>query len=217
MSPEQEGNRERILHAAEKIFAEKGYDAARINHIAADAGVNKALIYYYFKNKRALLEDLFEGFFRESAALLVSYVQKGGLDPEPSPEADRIFDSYFSYFETRRDLLRIMFMESLKCGEATPPVFNLVDFGGLIDEETASYVKSSGLYPSETMNLTLVAEFYTGVVPMLCYILFQDAWCRHFRVSREQLRKSFNQAMEMTHEAYHRTMREQWSGDRKPG
>jgi AcrR family transcriptional regulator len=212
MSPEQESNRERILQAAEKIFAEKGYDAARIDQIAADAGVNKALISYYFKNKRALLEDLFEGFFRESAALLVSYVQKGGLDPSPSPEAEQIFDSYFSYFEAKRDLLRIMFMESLKSSEDTPPVFKLVDFSGLIDDDTVSDVRGSGLYPSETMNLTLVAEFFTGVIPMLCYILFQDSWCRHFRVSRDQLKSSFNQAMEMTHEAYHRTMREQWRG-----
>jgi len=217
MSPEQENNRERILQAAEKIFAEKGYDAARIDQIAADAGVNKALIYYYFKNKRALLENLFEGFFRESAALLVRYVQKGGLDSSPSPEADQIFDSYFSYFEAKRDLLRIMFMESLKRSEDTPPVFKLVDFGGLIDEDTVDDVRGSGLYPSETMNLTLVAEFFTGVIPMLCYILFQDSWCRHFQVSRDQLKSYFNQAMELTHEAYHRTMQERWTDGEQPG
>ena len=213
MSPEQENNRERILQAAEKIFAEKGYDAARIDQIAVDAGVNKALIYYYFKNKRALIEELFERFFRESAALLVSYVKHGGLDYSPSLEADRIFDSYFSYFEAKRDLLRIMLMESLKSGESTPPLFKLVDFGELIDESTVSDVRDSGLYPSETMNLTLVAEFFTGVIPMLCYILFQDSWCRHFEVSREQLKSYFNRAMEMTHEAYHRTMREQRPGE----
>ncbi len=203
----------RILQAAEKIFAQKGYDAARIDQIAADAGVNKALIYYYFKNKRALLEELFQDFFRESAALLVSYVQQGGLDSSPTPQADRIFEDYFSYFEAKRDLLRIMFMESLKNGESTPPLFKLVDFGGLIDEDTVSDVRGEGIYPTETMNLTLVAEFFTGVIPMLCYILFQDSWVRHFEVSRKQLKGYFNKAMEMTHEAYHRTMREQWSGE----
>jgi AcrR family transcriptional regulator len=217
MSPEQETNRQRILQAAEKIFAEKGYDAARIDQIAAYAGVNKALIYYYFKSKHDLLENLFEVFFRESAALLVRYVQQGGLDAAPSPEADQIFDSYFAYFETKRDLLRIMLMESLKAGEDTPAVFKLVDFSGLVDEDTARGVQDSGLYPAETMNLTLVAEFFTGVVPMLCYIVFRESWCRYFKVSREQLRDYFNQAMEMTHEAYHRTMREKWSADPSAG
>ena len=138
-------------------------------------------------------------------------MKHGGLDPSPAPEADRIFDSYFSYFEAKRDLLRIMLMESLKSGQNTPPLFKLVDFGGLIAEDTVSDVRGSGLYPSETMNLTMVAEFFTGVIPMLCYILFQDSWVRHFDVSRKQLKDYFNMAMEMTHEAYHRTMREQWA------
>jgi AcrR family transcriptional regulator len=174
--------------------------------------VNKALIYYYFENKHALLEDLFECFFRESAALLIRYVRHGGLDPSPSPEADRIFDSYFAYFETKRDLLRIMLMESLKSREQAPAVFKLVDFGGLVDNDAVSSVRDSGLYSAETMNLTLVAEFFTGVVPMLCYVLFRDSWCRHFGVSREELKQHFSRAMEMTHEAYHRTMRGQGSG-----
>ena len=103
-----------------------------------------------------MLGDLFERFFRESAALLIRYVQHAGLDLSPSPEADRIFDSYFAYFETKRDLLRIMLMESLKSGEQAPAVFKLVDFGGLVDDDIASSVRDSGLYPAETMSFTLV-------------------------------------------------------------
>jgi len=212
MHAEKENNKQRILRAAEKIFADKGYDAARIDEIAAAAGVNKALIYYYFRNKHALMEELFERFFRESAAMLVSYVEHGGLEAAPPAEADQIFDGYFAYFENKRDLLRIMMMESLKAGDHPPPVFKLVDFGDLVEEDAVESVRGAGLYPEETMNLTMVAEFFTGVVPMLCYVLFQDAWSRHFGVSRKQLREYFDRAMAMTHEAYHRTMREQWSG-----
>ena len=49
----------KILKAAEKLFAEKGFDGARVDDIAGNAGVNKALIYYYFKSKRDILEELF--------------------------------------------------------------------------------------------------------------------------------------------------------------
>lgn len=51
-----------ILRAASEIFAEEGYAAARMEAIAARAGVTKGLIYFYFKNKM----DLFEAVFRES-------------------------------------------------------------------------------------------------------------------------------------------------------
>ena len=108
-----------------------------------------------------------------------------------------------------------MLKESLKSSESSPLLFKLLDFGGLIDEDTVSDVRGSGFYPSQTMNLTLVAEFFTGIIPMLCYILFQDSWCRHFKVSQEQLKNYFDQAMEMTHEAYHRSMREKWSEEQR--
>jgi AcrR family transcriptional regulator len=52
--------REKILDAAEAEFAHRGFEGARIDAIAEAAGVNKALIYYYFKGKRALLEELTE-------------------------------------------------------------------------------------------------------------------------------------------------------------
>ena len=53
-------SKQRILDAAEQIFAEAGFDGARVDDIASKAGVNKALIYYYFESKDAILDELFE-------------------------------------------------------------------------------------------------------------------------------------------------------------
>ncbi len=50
--------RERIVRAATVEFAGKGYDGARIDAIALAAGVNKALVYYYFPSKEALYRQL---------------------------------------------------------------------------------------------------------------------------------------------------------------
>lgn len=46
--------RERILLSAEKVFAQKGYAAASIRELCEAAGVNRALIYYYFTDKADL-------------------------------------------------------------------------------------------------------------------------------------------------------------------
>lgn len=65
-----------ILAAAEQVFAKAGLDGARIDAIAAAAGVNKALLYYYFKSKgglyEAVMEDHFREFNRQALALLAS-------------------------------------------------------------------------------------------------------------------------------------------------
>ena len=50
--------RERIVLAALREFAERGFDGGRIDAIARAAGVNKALLYYYFPNKQALYRGL---------------------------------------------------------------------------------------------------------------------------------------------------------------
>ncbi len=63
-----------ILAAAERIFAEAGLAGARTDAIAARAGVNKALLYYYFKSKdtlfHAVLEDHLKEFYRQGMETL---------------------------------------------------------------------------------------------------------------------------------------------------
>ena len=52
--------RERILHAAHVVFTRKGTAGSRTQEIAAEAGVNKALVHYYFGTKAALADAIFE-------------------------------------------------------------------------------------------------------------------------------------------------------------
>ena len=49
-----------ILEAAEKIFIQKGYAESRTTEIAEAAGVNHALLHYYFRTKEALFERIFQ-------------------------------------------------------------------------------------------------------------------------------------------------------------
>ena len=55
---------ERILAAALDVFASKGQDGARMQEIADAAGINKALLHYYFRNKAQLYEQVFDYVFR---------------------------------------------------------------------------------------------------------------------------------------------------------
>ncbi len=58
-------SREALLSAAERIFAEVGLEGARTDAIAAAAGVNKALLYYYFKSKEDLYEAVLENHLQD--------------------------------------------------------------------------------------------------------------------------------------------------------
>lgn len=52
--------RERLVRAAEELFAEKGFAAAAVHEITDRAGVNRALLYYYFEDKQALHRAVIE-------------------------------------------------------------------------------------------------------------------------------------------------------------
>jgi TetR/AcrR family transcriptional regulator len=54
-----------ILAAAADAFAQEGLAGARTDAIAAAAGVNKAMLYYYFRSKEGLYEAVLEDHFRE--------------------------------------------------------------------------------------------------------------------------------------------------------
>ena len=56
-SPNAKG---RILDMAKEIFAKKGFDGSRVDEIAKAAKVPKSLIYYHFKSKDAILEELLD-------------------------------------------------------------------------------------------------------------------------------------------------------------
>jgi TetR/AcrR family fatty acid metabolism transcriptional regulator len=58
--PDRVAKRDRILEAAEGVFAERGFYAAKVADIAKAAGVADGTIYLYFKNKDDLLVSLFE-------------------------------------------------------------------------------------------------------------------------------------------------------------
>ncbi|MBC7791439.1 MAG: TetR/AcrR family transcriptional regulator [Anaerolineae bacterium] len=75
MTDEKE-SRERILDAAHTIFLRRGTASARTQEIADEAGVNKALLHYYFGSKEALAEEIFRraigDFFPRFFAILGS-------------------------------------------------------------------------------------------------------------------------------------------------
>lgn len=67
---------EKIMDAAIKVFTEKGLAGARMQEIADEAGVNKAMVHYYYRNKQNLFENIFKKkvkeLFRAFSIILVA-------------------------------------------------------------------------------------------------------------------------------------------------
>ncbi|MFM8347123.1 MAG: TetR/AcrR family transcriptional regulator [Bacteroidota bacterium] len=56
---------EKILRAATAVFVRKGFSGARMEEIARESGMNRALLHYYFDSKEHLFDIIFERHFME--------------------------------------------------------------------------------------------------------------------------------------------------------
>ena len=66
----EQNTEDRIVDAAKKVFINKGMDGARMQEIANEAGINKALLHYYFRTKSKLFEKIFSIVFGEVLTVL---------------------------------------------------------------------------------------------------------------------------------------------------
>jgi AcrR family transcriptional regulator len=71
-----------ILAAAVRVFARKGYHAARVGDISAEAGVAHGLLYHYFDSKEQVLESI----FRETWTELLAALEQVEVDVRPADE-----------------------------------------------------------------------------------------------------------------------------------
>ena len=58
-----ENTEDQILEAAKNVFQSKGMDGARMQEIADNAGINKAMLHYYYRSKQLLFEAVFKNAF----------------------------------------------------------------------------------------------------------------------------------------------------------
>ena len=69
---------QRIVRAAREVFMTRGFDGARMQQIADEAGINKALLHYYFRSKQQLFEVVFTetlGKFQQAFIRILSSEQ----------------------------------------------------------------------------------------------------------------------------------------------
>ncbi|MCK5169531.1 MAG: helix-turn-helix transcriptional regulator, partial [Bacteroidales bacterium] len=60
MVNQQKDTEQKIMDAAKEVFQQKGMTGARMQEIADKAGINKALLHYYYRTKEKLFEKVFE-------------------------------------------------------------------------------------------------------------------------------------------------------------
>lgn len=102
VKPESE---QRILTAAENIFADSGMAGARTEAIASAARVNKALLYYYFGSKQRLHRAVLEHLFLQARTQMEAAENRGG---SPGERLLAYMGAYFDFLAAHPNYPRLI-------------------------------------------------------------------------------------------------------------
>jgi TetR/AcrR family transcriptional regulator len=133
-----ESTRASILDAAERLFAERGFDKARLEDVAEAVGIRRASIVYYFKDKRELYDAVLDGVFGDfHVALEAELAAEGTL-------VDRIeaaVGAWVDYVGARPTFARILLREVAAggTGEPTAALAHVAPFVGLVETFLAKH------------------------------------------------------------------------------
>lgn len=99
-----------ILRAARAEFAALGLGGARVDRIAAEAGLNKRMLYYYFQSKEGLFTAVLEEVYDELCALAEGLEMESGA---PLDRLEHFVDLVFDHYARHPDSITLLNSENL--------------------------------------------------------------------------------------------------------
>jgi AcrR family transcriptional regulator len=168
---------QKILQAAREVFLEKGHDGARMQEIADSAGINKALLHYYFRSKQKLFRTIFK---RELQSMLGSIF--GLISPSDDFEQflEKFISGYLENVSSRKNIMRFILWEIDKSPKEVASWFiEVFDDGGFpgnpIVLRIEKAIKDGEMKPVDPTNFVLsllgMCIFPVVAEPMLKHLL----------------------------------------------
>jgi AcrR family transcriptional regulator len=144
----------KILEAALRCFADLGYDATRVRHIADAAGVSEGALYRHYESKEALAHELFARYMSAYVAVLQDIADR------PLPVRDRLMAMVYATMDIYRaqpDATYFLILGPSKLYTAMEPGFR---FPLEVVEEVIREGQQSGVVREGQPNL--LAAIYLG-------------------------------------------------------
>jgi len=160
--------REKILQAALHEFSVHGLAGARVDEIAASAGINKAMIYYHFESKEALFNELFKVEMDLLNQEITSLLQQ--RDTSSIADMSVAMKELLKYVTSKKKLLTVLISETARNDSQTSHLFQLLDVTTAMGLETAE--KTGRSLPEK--DEPLFHELFSGLLPLLYFVLLKD-------------------------------------------
>ena len=150
-----------ILTTAEKLFASKGFDGTSIRDIAEEAGVNIAMISYYFGSKEKLMETIFKDRTNQIRLRLESLVKDETLTP--FEKIWMMVDEYVDKVLQKQPFNKIMYVEQIQ-GKSTQTLALIRDLKRQNAELFEKIIKDGQRKKVFKKNIDVLINIMTGFI-----------------------------------------------------
>src|SRR5450432_17334 len=123
MKPSLSTKQIQLMDSAELLFSRKGFDGTSVRDIAEAAGINTAMISYYFGSKEKLMEEIFERKSLNIKEKVANLLKDDSLDPLEKMYS--LVDMYIEGILQRRIFHRILLCEQII--NQNPSIIGMVD------------------------------------------------------------------------------------------
>ncbi len=192
-----EKTKKQILAAALNEFAAKGFDGVSVDQIALTAKVNKAMIYYYFENKAGLFNELFSNELEQVKIELASMMEQVNInDPD---QLKKILDQFLTFMESKKDFLGVLMSGASNQPLLQQTLFKLLDVS---TELGLNYSQRDGKEGARPGQEELFHELFTGLLPLIYYVLLKNGLQAYYGWDEEKLKNQFIQHWLHQHAGY---------------
>lgn len=176
MEAKKDSTEDKILEAAKNVFVTKGMEGARMQEIADEAGINKALLHYYFRSKERLFEAIFAEIIKFAFPKITRIVQSE--EPIVS-KIELVIDAYiellikhpfipgFIIKELNRDpsgLFKLIVKFGLNPQTIADKIQEAMDKGEIIQMDPRHLA----------INIISMCVFPFAARPILSFVIFKD-------------------------------------------
>lgn len=173
----KDNTEQKILDAAKDVFVEKGMDGSRMQEIADKAGINKALLHYYFRSKEKLFQAIFKRVFKTAFPSLINETLLSDMSIKDKMEL--FIDSYINLLSKNPYLPTFLIKEINRTPDS---LANIIKAGGINPNKILAMFEKEmedgnirKMNPRDIMvNIIALSVFPFAGKPLLTIMLFDS-------------------------------------------
>ena len=172
---EQRSTPDRILDAAEDLFAEKGYSATSLGDVADRVGIRSPSLYNHFRTKEALYQAVLERLLEDFSAPL----ERLTSEPVTQERVLHWLEAIVRQHHANPNLARLLQHAALSGGPHTNELIDrlfrpMFDGEAKLQDESINLLQTEGLQPWAVMAFNNLVMSYVTMAPMYRDLLGQD-------------------------------------------